>query len=107
MKSHLSGKYCFDYIWGKRVVRIRTTQALRGVKLDLLLDQGDPVGSEEVPGQLVATGVLGNRHKHVREVLSLHHVTIKALLHHPADGKQEEKVEAGANYISASVFMIC
>lgn len=51
-----------------------------------LLDQGVPVGSQEVPGQLVATGVPADGADHIREVLQLHHLVPKALLHHPSDG---------------------
>lgn len=48
-----------------------------------------PVGSEEVPGQFVATGVSADGDDHVREVLGLHHLTLETLLHHPADRKRE------------------
>lgn len=54
-----------------------------------------PVGSEEVPGQLVAMGVLADRDDYVWEVLSLHYLTDEALLHHPADTKGTVKGEQG------------
>lgn len=50
-----------------------------------LLDQGVPVGSQEVPGQFVAVRVPADGDEHVREVLQLHHLALEALLHHPAD----------------------
>lgn len=67
---------------------------------DSLLDQGVPVGLEEVPGQFVATGVPADGDDHVREVLSLHHLTMEALLHHPADrnkGKGTAERNRGEN----------
>ncbi len=67
---------------------------------DWLLDQGVPVGSEEVPGQFVAMWVPGDRHDHVREVLGLHHLTMEALLHDPADknkGKEKTEQNIGEN----------
>lgn len=69
---------------------------------DWLLDHGVPVGSEEVPCQFVAMWVLADSHDHIWEVLSLHHFTQEALLHHPADRK-ETKVRGTAGDMT-SVF---
>lgn len=51
---------------------------------DSLLDEGVPVGTQEVPGHLVAVAVHADGDHHVGEVLSLHYVPFEALLHHPA-----------------------